>query len=352
MMKYIIALYLFCAPFYLLAQANTVDIGIFNVPAGSNTFEVRIKPIQTITGQFSAGVFTVRYPASYGVTMGVLSSIYGYAVQDSGIMDGNKYYSISFASVYNGQTWPANVERVIAILNHSNTGTGIGMFEISPSTDPWTANNGGSYYMEVNLGDAQRMIYGGPASSPLPVELINFSAKALPDHTVALDWRTYAENRIENYFVEHSTDGLKFDPIGRNAAKGGLNAYADYNLIDKNPVTGINYYRLKMVNFEGTYAYSPVRTVTFNDEEGYFKLLPNPTQGPFRLLFTSDKEDEARISITDTDGRLVKEAVLPVAKGANTFAFDDLNLSAGSYTVTMKLTSGIAQVQQLVVVKA
>jgi hypothetical protein len=39
-------------------------------------------------------------------------------------------------------------------------------------------------------------------------------------------------------------------------------------------------------------------------------------------------------------------------KGANTFTFDDLNLSAGTYSVTMKLTSGIAQVQQLVVIKA
>jgi Secretion system C-terminal sorting domain len=348
-MKKIVAFFIIFAPMLLMAQANTIDIGIFNVPANSNKFEIRIKPIQNLSGGYSAGVFTVRFPSAYGVSLSTISSPFGYFIQTIALnQNGNDYYSFVMANFFT-VSWLNNQEYVIATIQHSNNGSGNGLFQIV--NDTWTAANLGDYYQELNGSDAQRNIYSS-ATAPLPLDLISFNAKGLSNRTVALDWRTHAENGVAKFVVEYSTDRLSFNPIGERLAKGGLNAFADYDLIDPNPINGDNYYRLKIINNDGTFEYSPVRLVVFEEFNSATKIQPNPTFGPFNLIYTAYKEEDLKISISDVNGRLVKETNLVASKGVNTFDFKDSNLLSGVYTVSVTSQGGNTKVQRLVVLTA
>lgn len=83
--------------------------------------------------------------------------------------------------------------------------------------------------------------------SELPVTLLSFEAKAEEDY-VMVSWYTASEEAIDSFIVEKSTDAKQFMEVGRVAAKGAPETLTAYALVDKNPVLGVAYYRLKPSN--------------------------------------------------------------------------------------------------------
>ena len=73
-----------------------------------------------------------------------------------------------------------------------------------------------------------------------------------------------------------------------------------YNSIDKYPINGINYYRLLQIDFDGQYAFSPIRSVDF--PKNVFSLFPNPSSGEFNVVNPFEK---AQITIFDVTGKRV-----------------------------------------------
>ncbi len=367
-MKYIISLLALVFSVALHAQPPNpiVNIGIFNAPPGSNRFEVRIQlePSTSLTpapGGYSGGLFTVRYLSTYGVGLSLVSSPYGYTQAllfpppppgPNGVQDGYNYYIFSTTANFL-VSFNSTQEYVIAVLQHSNTGSGTGDFAIADATDAWASNpiNNGAYYQEYNGVDVTNTIYSGTASAPLPVELTNFTAKLRTNKTVSLDWESASENRLAYYEVQRSTDGQNFQILGKVNAKGSVNVVSNYNLIDLNPAPGMNYYRLRMVDSDGSAEYSALKNIyLISETKSSFGLQPNPTAGPFTLMYHAAQEGDITVSITDIEGRLVKTAVFPATKGDNSFRFDDLKLSVGVYAVSVTMPDSVPQTQRLVVV--
>ena len=83
--------------------------------------------------------------------------------------------------------------------------------------------------------------------SDLPVTLLSFEAKAEEDY-VMVSWYTASEEEIDSFIVEKSTDAKAFTEVGRVAATGAPETLTAYALVDKNPVLGVAYYRLKPSN--------------------------------------------------------------------------------------------------------
>jgi hypothetical protein len=113
-------------------------------------------------------------------------------------------------------------------------------------------------------------------SSLLPVKLNSFSGKEI-NRQVQLNWETLAEINCNSFIIERSTDGAIFTATDNiNAAN---NAAAYYTYIDKNPSTGKNYYRLKMVDKDGHFDYSKVIIVNRETAAaGILSLYPNPAK--------------------------------------------------------------------------
>jgi hypothetical protein len=106
----------------------------------------------------------------------------------------------------------------------------------------------------------------GPYESgmQLPSELTEFTVQALSKTSVALNWNTINETATDRFHVERKSDHRFWAEIGSVAAAGFSRASLDYNFSDQEAPVGTLYYRLRMVDLDGSYTYSPIREITLS----------------------------------------------------------------------------------------
>ncbi len=146
-------------------------------------------------------------------------------------------------------------------------------------------------------------------SIPLPIELIYFNAKHKANGLVKLIWETSQEVNNDYYAIQRSKDNMDFDDIGRIASTGSTETNTAYNFIDQLYQPGAYYYRLKQVDYDGTYTYSPTRSVAYNTTASNSLVIsPNPSSGLFSLQIPKDfVSATGTLSVIDILGETVKE---------------------------------------------
>lgn len=126
---------------------------------------------------------------------------------------------------------------------------------------------------------------GGLGVAPggvVTVGLLNFNA-APQGKAVSLDWQTSSEINSRNFDVEFSIDGVKFNKIGTVATVGNSTTPTSYSFLHTTPINGLNYYRLKQVDQDGSFKYSVIRTVKFGTRTAVYPM-PNPTTDGVALI--------------------------------------------------------------------
>lgn len=132
---------------------------------------------------------------------------------------------------------------------------------------------------------------------PLPIELINFNA-SLCGEMVCLKWQTASEINNEKFVVEKSpNDGWNFVPIKTIPSKGNSTSGAFYETFDERPLDGVNFYRLKQIDFDGKFEYSKVIKV-LNSKS--LEIFPNPATD--QIEFSSNV---TKIELLAPDGKLI-----------------------------------------------
>ena len=147
----------------------------------------------------------------------------------------------------------------------------------------------------------------GAAPITLPVKLTKFATKA-ESSSVLLTWETATELNSDKFIVERSNDGSLFLPIGDVKAKGNSSQQISYSLRDKNPQSGINYYRLKQVDLDGSFENSDILPVKFSLSAASVKTYPNPVSEWLHVNGFSSKK--ATVSWYTLDGRKIAETSL------------------------------------------
>ncbi|MDA0196847.1 MAG: VCBS repeat-containing protein [Bacteroidetes bacterium] len=109
--------------------------------------------------------------------------------------------------------------------------------------------------------------------SVLPVELVSFSGKA-GNESIVLDWVTATEVNNDRFEIERSVDGANWDVVGTVVGAGSSEDFLTYEFTDRRPVIGINYYRLRQVDFDGAHEYHKAIFVFF--ESAMMILLSIP----------------------------------------------------------------------------
>ena len=170
-------------------------------------------------------------------------------------------------------------------------------------------------------------------SSPmflLPVEYRYFSGKPAGS-SVQLNWGTAMETNNSYFEVERSVDGLKFSVIGKVAGKGNTQSGWDYTSYDYKPHTGINYYRLKQVDANGTATYSKTVKINFSTENK-IHLFPNPASDHLTVQFSSEmrKKPEA-LKLFDATGKLLQIRTLSPQTPGNSLTLNISGLIPGVY---------------------
>jgi hypothetical protein len=150
----------------LFAQAF-IDMALYvtNSP-DCDRLEVRLRATQNVDNQnYSAGVFTVRFPTALGGTLSTVSSPYGYAFANLSAIDqgGFDYYAFQFVQS-NFVTWTAGVEYVAAVLEYSG-GPATGGFELITG-DAWTSANNANFYQELGGAERQGIYYHPNVNNP------------------------------------------------------------------------------------------------------------------------------------------------------------------------------------------
>ena len=178
--------------------------------------------------------------------------------------------------------------------------------------------------------------------APLPVELISFSATR-QGSAVQVAWATASEKNSAYFAVERSADGRAFNDLARVEAQGNSTARVDYGTLDRAPLSGTSYYRLRQVDRDGTTAYSKVATVRFESKAGVPALVayPNPATGSgFQLATSNLAPAGGTVRVFDNVGRLVYNQT--VAAGTAEATVQPTNpLASGMYFATWTTADGV-----------
>jgi hypothetical protein len=173
--------------------------------------------------------------------------------------------------------------------------------------------------------------------SPLPVDLVNFSAVNLKETNI-LSWQTATESNNDKFEIERSSDAKDFKSIGEVKGKGTSNTLQKYEFTDVKPQNSINYYRLKQVDFDGRIDYSKILSIyNANVKTKLGELYPNPSQfKQVNLDYTTFDDNEIRVSVFDLNGKLVTQQTKSLHKGNNLLSFDFSLLNQGMYVVKIE----------------
>lgn len=140
------------------------------------------------------------------------------------------------------------------------------------------------------------------AVSPLPVELINFSAAENEDHTVQINWATASEVNNHYFEIYHSTNAQHWELINRTEGNGNTSTYQSYQCNHATPANGLNYYQLKQFDFNGESWYSDFVTITMEIENSVL-VYPNPVTEILNII--ADPANQTNFVITNQLGHIV-----------------------------------------------
>lgn len=151
-------------------------------------------------------------------------------------------------------------------------------------------------------------------SGGLPVSLLYFKA-ARQENTILLTWKTTEETNFSHFSIQRSADARAWQAIGTVAAKGsGSYTFTDHSQVPtfNFPLSTLLYYRLRMVDLDGAYSYSPIRSVSFDgaDRGLSVNIYPNPVhKEKVTVVLEGNSPGPVHVQVFDLLGREV--LVLP-----------------------------------------
>lgn len=155
--------------------------------------------------------------------------------------------------------------------------------------------NSGAYYYIDDVSVVSQI--------PLPIELLRFDAALESHRSVKCTWATASEIDNDRFVVERSTDGITFEGLGTVPGSGTTAAEHAYSFVDPVPKAGIDLYRLKQIDMDGSFTYSETRSVQVGVAEAGL-LAWAGDEGVIIELSTAIAH-AVNIDVSDMNGRLV-----------------------------------------------
>lgn len=297
-----------------------------NASACASTAANRFIDVVSITG-YKANLSTVLYP---NLTTTCGSNAVGGA--NNNIVYGNPSCG-SNASGASVVFTPAKKIARLVITYSSGTGTPVNLAPCAPF--PLNAGeNPKSQYIRIS---SIKLNYDCVNNIILPVTLSEFDATCEQDQ-VALNWTTEREQNNQFFTLERSENGYDFTPIGQVNGSGTTTDFTAYTFADKTPLQGMNYYRLKQTDIDGTQTIIGNTSVFCNAPES--QLLYNAETNVATLHYSVTRPTDIQLSVITMNGNKVlnqNARLMPEDEG---FSFSTNSLATGSYLVCVKTEFG------------
>jgi hypothetical protein len=211
---------------------------------------------------------------------------------------------------------------------------GVHTFILPANTEIIPYDNG--YYAEFPVNSFSEFWLnngGAGGTQSLPVNLLSFEA-VKQTKKVLLQWITDNEQNADKYFVERSSDGVNYAAIGNVTAFNNGNKN-NYSFTDLKPFSGLNFYRLKMMDKDGSFRNSPVRKINFDNAGDDITVYPVPVVDG--KLFVASSAKAFKAILFDAEGRLIRSFTL---SGSNN-ALDVSGIVKGTYQIRIFTVNSI-----------
>jgi hypothetical protein len=190
---------------------------------------------------------------------------------------------------------------------------------------------------------------GAPESArALPVNLSEFSTDILDDTDILIYWKTASEINTSHFELETSSDGIHFSFLKNVTANGRALSGGYYQHVYQDAIKGFNYFRIKMVDFDNSQLFSPVRVERIINNDDVFNISPVPAynDSPFNVeWYPLDGREKARLLLMNITGSLCHDFL--INNGVNNLTLS--GLKAGVYYLSIEDYNASRIVRKIVV---
>lgn len=289
-------------------QINNVTSSI-DFPIGTSTSSYT--PILNFVNSGSADDFNARvFPGVY------LNGTTGAAITDGVV---NKTWVINEATS-GGSTidmdiqWNTADEDVTfdrTICSATNYNNGLTKYNVPILYAAATANPSPFYFRSMAGVNSLTSFVVMSGSSPLPIELLSFNASLNQNKQADIIWKTANEVNNDYFTVERSRDKIQVEEIEKIDGAGTSNEMLNYKIIDKNPLKGISYYRLKQTDFNGQSTYTDFKAIELNEKtlDPQISVYPNPFSNKLNVS-SSMYGEGVKFNVSNLLGRVISSEQL------------------------------------------
>ena len=169
--------------------------------------------------------------------------------------------------------------------------------------------------------------------SSLPIGLVSFEAEVVNSNAVRLSWETSTEQNNDYFVVERSLSGEDgWEALATVNGAGNSEVSNYYSMMDNMPLSGISYYRLKQVDFDGQERVHEMQSVYLDDGiAGDLLIFPNPATET--ITFKGDAVSLSTFKLLNAMGQDVRMNITSYKQGDETLVLDISSLRSGVYLV-------------------
>ncbi len=176
-------------------------------------------------------------------------------------------------------------------------------------------------------------LFSVQSSSPLPIELSYFRGTPEADE-IHLQWSTLVEKNNAYIAIERSANGIDFEELSQVKGYGTSFTPKHYQFTDTSPHLGVNYYRLKQVDFDGAYTYHKVISISWEGIANLPVLYPTLANDYLQLRWPSPVPITSQIGVYDLLGRPIQQLIVPAE--TLTWKLDTSLLANGNYALQIR----------------
>ncbi len=245
-------------------------------------------------------------------------------------------YTLSAGTVTQYQTITCNITNAVSGAFYSLSDSATGQ---SYANGVWAASNGnlsitsnpfnnaGTYKIKVNSTSLSGITLCNSVSAAanltvnlaiMPVSLVVFNG-AGDNSKITLSWITESETGTKLYEVQRSSNGSQFITLGNVLATGQVGGRNNYSFPDMAPLTGKNYYRLKIIDNDGKFTYSNIIAIAGNGANDLLigNATPNPFTDQISFTLTLNSASAVHVTLLDLSGRICYRKDIDGKKGTS-----------------------------------
>ncbi len=177
------------------------------------------------------------------------------------------------------------------------------------------------------------------------VMLMSFDANLTASNSVNISWSTRQEYSTKYFEIERSRDGLHWQSLLSVSASGFSSTPRSYCSQDAAPLPGVNLYRLRIINVDGSYGYTPVTSLRL-DVQGKISVYPNPSVSSINVSLPVAPAGSWAVSLVSLSGQVVLQQQF--SKQQTTASLPVSRYPAGNYT--LEITTGTGRQSTLLMI--